>query len=236
MPPKQVEAQFSVDGVQFQPNGKVINSVRVQGSKGIVIKVPAAGWKSDAERDAKIRSTKGFDELKTRAAACSSEQPIDINQLPGSRSVDNVGVRDLRSLGELAEPLDESRSHVQPDIFMHSEYSVRDDYKSRNLGSRNGKVRDVSYAEATQKLEEMGLQAEAWLHEVRRVVVQMDLILEENPPEQAAAARALQAALIELVDDAGDDDDDGAEACGECEPDVESNVPRPTGAISIVTA
>ena len=91
----------------------------------------------------------------------------------------------------------------------------------------------MSYAEATQKLEEMGLQAEAWLHEVRRVVVQMDLIMDEIPPEQAAAARALQAALIELIDDAGDDDDDGAEACGECESDVESdvNTPRPTGAI-----
>ena len=92
-------------------------------------------------------------------------------------------------------------------LSVHSEYSERDDYKSRNLGSRNGRVRDVSYAEATQKLEEMGLRAEAWLHEVRHVCTQMELILEEIPPEQAAAARALQAALIELVDDAGDDDD-----------------------------
>jgi hypothetical protein len=60
---------------------------------------------------------------------------------------------------------------------MHSEHSERDDYKARNLGSRNGKVRDVSYAEATQKLEEMGLQAEAWLHEVRRVCTQMDIVI-----------------------------------------------------------
>ena len=32
--------------------------------------------------------------------------------------------------------------------FMHSEHSVRDDYKSRNLGSRNCAVRDVSYSDA----------------------------------------------------------------------------------------
>ena len=39
----------------------------------------------------------------------------------------------------------ESRSHVEPDIFMHSEYSARDDYKSRNHT-----VHDV--AEVAQKL------------------------------------------------------------------------------------
>ena len=89
----------------------------------------------------------------------------------------------------------------------------------------------MSYAEATQKLEEMGLQAEAWLHEVRRIVVQMDIILDEIPPEQAAAARALEAALIELVDDAGDDDDDGAGACGQCESDNESNTVGPTSVL-----
>ena len=116
-------------------------------------------------------------------------------------------------------------------LSVHSEYSERDDYKSRNLGSRNGRVRDVSYAEATQKLEEMGLRAKAWLHEVRHVCTQMELILEEIPPEQAAAARALEAALIELVDDAGDDDDDGAGACGQCESDNESNTVGPTSVL-----
>ena len=44
---------------------------------------------------------------------------------------------------------------------MHSQSSVRDDYKSFNLGSRNGAVCNVSYATATQRLEEMGLQSEA---------------------------------------------------------------------------
>ena len=44
---------------------------------------------------------------------------------------------------------------MQPDHFMHSQSSVRDDYKSWNFGSRNGAVRDVSYAAATQRLEEM---------------------------------------------------------------------------------
>ena len=30
-------------------------------------------------------------------------------------------------------------------------------------------MRDVSYATATQRLEEMGLQSEAWLHELRTI-------------------------------------------------------------------
>eukprot|EP00966_Prymnesium_polylepis_P312215 7214122-Prymnesium_polylepis.1 len=124
---------------------------------------------------------------------------------------------------------------------MHSEYSVRDDYKSRNLGSRNGSVRDVSYAEATQKLEEMGLPAEAWLHEVRRFCIQMDVILDEIPDEHVAAARALQAALLDLLDDAGDDDDDdddsGArEECEPCEPSAPNRSDTPTEAEQIATA
>ena len=39
MPPKKMEEKFAVDEVLFQPSGKMINSVRVDGSKGIVIKV-----------------------------------------------------------------------------------------------------------------------------------------------------------------------------------------------------
>eukprot|EP00966_Prymnesium_polylepis_P200905 4655542-Prymnesium_polylepis.1 len=57
MPPKKVEDHFEVEGVCFQPSGKVINSVRVEGSDKIFIKIPAAGWKSNAERDDKIRGT-----------------------------------------------------------------------------------------------------------------------------------------------------------------------------------
>eukprot|EP00966_Prymnesium_polylepis_P275070 6355918-Prymnesium_polylepis.1 len=72
----------------------------------------------------------------------------------------------------------------------------------------------------------MGLQAAAWLHEVRRVCTQMDIIIDEMSSEQAAAARALQAAMIEMLDDAGDDDDDdGAGACQQCESDDESCAP-----------
>eukprot|EP00966_Prymnesium_polylepis_P276181 6380670-Prymnesium_polylepis.1 len=40
------------------------------------------------------------------------------------------------------------------------------------------------------------MQTETWLHEVRRVCMQMNIILDEIPPEHAAAARALQAALV----------------------------------------
>ena len=76
---------------------------------------------------------------------------------------------------------------MQPDHFMHSQSSVRDDYKSWNLGSRNGAVRDVSYAAATQRLEEMGLQSEAWLHELRTIVTQMDIILDCIPSVQVDA-------------------------------------------------
>eukprot|EP00964_Phaeocystis_antarctica_P074843 scaffold46092_cov59-Phaeocystis_antarctica.AAC.1 len=75
-----------------------------------------------------------------------------------------VGQRELRGLqgAETSAPQQEQRKSVQPDHFMHSQSSVRDDYKSWNLGLRNGAVRDVSYAAATQRLEEMGLQSEAW--------------------------------------------------------------------------
>ena len=92
-----------------------------------------------------------------------SEQPDDGEQRPDAQKKNAVGKRELSSLekGEPVLPQDARRVSTKPDAFMHSEYSERDDYKSRNLGSRNGRVRDVSYAEATQKLEEMGLQAEA---------------------------------------------------------------------------
>ena len=53
-------------------------------------------------------------------------------------------------------------------------------------------MRDVSYATATQRLEEMGLQSEAWLHELRAVVTQMDIILDSIPSVQVDAVRALQ--------------------------------------------
>ena len=54
MAPKKLDAPFWLDGVQFQRSGNVIHSVRGQGSKGITIKVPAAGW-TEAQRDANIR-------------------------------------------------------------------------------------------------------------------------------------------------------------------------------------
>ena len=178
MAPKKLDAPFWLDGVQFQLYRNIINSVRGQGSKGITIKVPAAGW-TEAQRDAKIRATPGFAELKASVSTASSEQPDDGEQRPDAQTKNAVGKREFSSLGK-AEPVlpqDARRVSTKPDAFMHSEYSERDDYKSRNLGSRNGRVRDVSYAEATQKLEEMGLQAEAWLHEVRRVCTQMDIVI-----------------------------------------------------------
>ena len=95
---------------------------------------------------------------------------------------------------------------MQPDLFMHSQSSVRDDCKSLNLGSRNGAVCDVSYATATQRLEEMGLQSEAWWHELRTVVTQMDIILDSIPSVQVDAVRALQDAMLAILVNAEGED------------------------------
>ena len=129
-------------------------------------------------------------------------------------------VRPNPELSLLGDVLDGSRAAQPPEFFMHSKDSVRDDYKSRHLGSRNGRVRDTSYDEAVQKLEEMGLEAEAWLSEVRRIIVQADIILANVPEEHAHAARALQEALIELMGEADDEHADAEEpaACEACEP------------------
>eukprot|EP00964_Phaeocystis_antarctica_P064300 scaffold38668_cov90-Phaeocystis_antarctica.AAC.2 len=81
---------------------------------------------------------------------------------------------------------------------MHSQSSVRDDYKSFNLGSRNGAVCNVSYATATQRLEKMGLQSEAWLHELRTIVTQMDIIFDSIQSVQVDAVRALQDAMLAI--------------------------------------
>jgi hypothetical protein len=130
---------------------------------------------------------------------------------------------------------------------MHSEDSVRDDYKSQHLGSRHGAVRDVSYAEAVQRLEQTGLEAEAWLFEVRTIVSQMDIIISEIPPEHATVARVLQEALMGLLGEAEGDSDgeegepecepcthirqegDGASACGQCESDEPCESSAPNG-------
>ena len=105
---------------------------------------------------------------------------------------------------------------MQPDHFMHSQSSVRDDYKSWNLGSRNGAVRDVSYAAATQRLEEMGLQSDAWLHELRTIVTQMDIILDCIPSVQVDAVSALQDAMLAILVNA--EGEDTARRAPTCEP------------------
>ena len=156
-------------------------------------------------------------------AALASLTGTEVHHLPQTPAV--LPPRELKDLTPVLADGDERKRATTPH-FMHSEDSVRDDYKSRNLGSRNDKVRDVSYDEAVQRLENQGLDAELWLHEVRRIITQADVIMAGVPPEHAAAARALQEALIELVGDAGDDDDEAgdAAACEACEPD-ESGTP-----------
>ena len=141
-----------------------------------------------------VRTHKSFAKCVAYAASVASAQPMDVAQSTNA----GVGQRELRDLCRTSTrtpELVEQRSHMKLNLFMHSKSSVRDDYKSRNLGSRNGAVRDVSYAEAVQKLEEMGLESDAWLHEVRKIITQMDIILEGIPPEQVDAVRALQEVL-----------------------------------------
>ena len=147
MAPKKRDAPFPVDGVQFQRSGNVINSVRGQGSRDIMIKVPAAGW-TEAQRNAKIRSTPGFAELKSSVTAAAGDQPADGESRPATQTKNAVGQREMRAVREVDAPMEESRSRVQTKVFMHSEYSERDDHDARRVGSRHAKVRDVSYAEA----------------------------------------------------------------------------------------
>ena len=120
--------------------------------------------------------------------------------------------------------------------FADSKESQRDDHDARRLGSRHDCVRDVSYPEALAQIDELNLQKEAWLHEVKTLIEQADQIVSEMPPQHATAARALQDALIELVgeaelpglDDADSDDgsDDGevCEPCEPCEPTQQESV------------
>ena len=102
-----------------------------------------------------VQTHKGFAKC---VAYVASAQPMDVAQPRNA----GAGQRELRGLqgAEMSAPQQEQRTSVQPDLFMHSESSVRDDYKSWNLRSRNGAVRNVSYAAATQRLAEMGLQSE----------------------------------------------------------------------------
>ena len=108
------------------------------------------------------------------------------------------------------------------DRFAETKHSSFSAYENGRLGARHDRTRDVSYPEAMHRLEEMGLQADAWLHEVCRITTQMDIIVDSIPSEHAAVARALQLALMEMVEEAGDGDeddaeDDAAEECAACE-------------------
>ena len=139
--------------------------------------------------------------------------------------------------GEAAARQYNTRGGTKPiDRFDRSEYTWQpSEYEQGRLGSRHAKTRDVSYIEATQKLEKMGLQAEAWLHEVRRIVTQMDIILDEMPPEHAVAARALQSALIEMVDEAEDEGEEG-NLCEPCDVEAPAESSAPTEAERVAAA
>eukprot|EP00966_Prymnesium_polylepis_P099130 2295882-Prymnesium_polylepis.1 len=77
----------------------------------------------------------------------------------------------------------------------------------------------------------MGLQSEAWLHEVCRIITQMDLIVAEVPLEHAPAARALQEALMEMIGEAdAEDEAEEGELCESCEPAEPCNTAEQTDA------
>ena len=72
--------------------------------------------------------------------------------------------------------------------FADSKESQRDDHDARRLGSRHDRVRDVSYPEALAQIDELNLQKEAWLHEVKTLIEQADQIVSEMPPESQVHA------------------------------------------------
>ena len=127
-------------------------------------------------------------------------------------------VAEPRELKELGPTVHVGRVVHSTDVFMHSKGSVRDDYKSQNLGSRNSRVREVGYDEAMQERDEAVLQKEAWLCETRLLIEQADAIVSDAPPQHAAAMRALQDALISMVGATDNEGDEGGLAGGACQP------------------
>ena len=244
MPPKKQTARVDhVDGVHYTLN--LASNLVVVGT-GVVSnhERDMFRWKTQPDSPSlaeQIRARPKWASILAAQLSSSGEQHA--SAVPAPRP---VGERELRTL--LPAPVVAAhRTSVQPDFFMHSEDSVRDDYKSQHLGSRHGAVRDVSYAEAVQRLEQTGLEAEAWLFEVRTIVLQMDIIIAEIPPEHATVALVLQEALMGLLGEAEGDSDgeegepecepcthirqegDGASACGQCESDEPCESSAPNG-------
>jgi hypothetical protein len=123
---------------------------------------------------------------------------------------------------------DRASAGVPQPRFSDSAHSVRDDYDAQRLGSRHGRVRETNYREAIQQITELNMLSQAWLHEVRELINQCEMIIADLPMEHRAAARAMQEALVEMVGDAdeakdgdgneGDDGGDGnVQPCAPCE-------------------
>ena len=96
-----------------------------------------------------VRTHKDIAFLAAYAASVASAQPMWPSEsiMLASASASSVVFRQQRQVHRRAGAAQERAAR-----FMHSQSSVRGDYKSRNLGSRNGAVRDVSYAAATQSV------------------------------------------------------------------------------------
>ena len=116
--------------------------------------------------------------------------------MEGQQASPGVSPFEMRSLEEMTTPVVGPRSRESPEHFIHSVDSQRSDHDAQRRGERHVRVRDTTYAEATQQLEEQGLQSEVWLHEVRKIITQADVVLSDVPDHHAHAARALQEALI----------------------------------------
>ena len=159
-----------------------------------------------------VRAQKGFAECVAYAAARAAEVDVTPTETPpntGQFSRLHLQQELLSSSG--ASPVLElpgPRSRGDTDFFMHSADSIRVDFDARRIGSWQDAVRDVSYAEAMAKLDEQGLQGKAWLHEVRRIIVQAYVIMAALPREHAPVVGALQEALMAMLAEADSDDAD----------------------------
>lgn len=234
MPPKRPRP-LDVDGVMC-----------TVGASGIVNVGDNPGWLAEERYIVKVKpgaddeacrakvKTKPAEWAIVQARAAGRPVAMDLDDDDATASCEEAGGSNAGAAGETTGGQRyNTRGAAAPiDRFSDSKHSTFSEYELSRLGARHERTRDVSYFEATQKLEEMGLQAEAWLHEVRRIVTQMDIILDEMPPEHAAAARALQSALIEMVAEAevADEGEEGGEceACEACDDEgtpSESNAP-----------
>ena len=116
---------------------------------------------------------------------------------------------------EMDEPRRSRRTRVPVQPFSSSDHSLRTDHDAHRLGSRHDRVRETSYDEAMAQVEEVTLQYEAMVHEVRTLIDVADRLLQDVPPEQSRAAFFLQQGLMDMLAEVEEPVDD-VELCAPC--------------------